>query len=174
RFPSGIHGFLSGDDWGHQKGLFVKPQVWDEFFKPRYKRIFDAVHKAGWHVWLHSCGKINEAVERLIGLGLDVLNAQQPRLMGIEEIGRMARGRVCFLSECDIQMTLPFATPDEIREEARLILEHWATPDGGFIFKDYTGGEAALAAPRENTEAMLNAFLAFAPWGRKSRNEGEA
>jgi uroporphyrinogen decarboxylase len=164
RFAGRIHGFMGSDDWGSQSGLFISPHLWREFFKPRYKRIFDAVHAAGWHMWLHSCGKVNAIMEDLIALGLDVANVQQPRLMGIETIGELCRGRLCFLSECDIQTTLPSGSPDDIRDEARLLLEHWSTPDGGFIFKDYTGGARALNASEESAAVMLEAFMTHDRW----------
>ena len=163
RFPDRIHGFSFTDDWGTQQNVFVKPQLWDEFFKPRYKRIFDACHEAGWHVWMHSCGRVNTIIESLIEIGLDVINLQQPRALGIEEIGRRFRGRICFESLCDIQHTLPFKGADEIREEARLLLEHWAAPDGGFVLSDYGDGQA-IGVELEKKQIMLDAFLEADPW----------
>jgi len=166
RFPGRIHGFGFTDDWGTQQNVFVRPKMWDEFFKPRYKRIFDAVHAQGWHVWMHSCGKVNAILESLIEIGLDVINLQQPRALGIEEIGRQFRGRICFESLCDIQHTLPFKNTDEIGAEARLLLEQWATPDGGFILSDYGDGRAIGVEP-EKKQAMLAAFMEADPWRRK-------
>jgi hypothetical protein len=32
RFPGLIHGFAFSDDWGTQTGLFIRPQLWDQFF----------------------------------------------------------------------------------------------------------------------------------------------
>lgn len=165
RFPGQIHGFSFTDDWGTELATFVSPQLWDEFFKLRYKRIFDAAHAAGWHVNMHTCGKVNAIIESLIGIGLDVINLQQPRALGIEEIGHRFRGRICFSSLCDIQHTLPFKGAEEIREEARLLLRTWATPEGGFILSDYGDG-AAIGVPLEKKEIMLQAFLEADPWRR--------
>ena len=164
RCPDQIHGLSFTDDWGTQQALFIKPSLWDEFFKPRYKRIFDAAHAKGWHVWMHSCGKINAIFESLITIGVDVLNLQQPGALGIEAVGEQLRGRVCFESLCDIQHTLPFKSDDEIREEARLLLTHWAAPGGGFILSDYGDGQAIGASP-EKKRAMLAAFQEYDPWG---------
>jgi uroporphyrinogen decarboxylase len=163
RFGDRIHGFSFTDDWGTQQNVFVRPALWDEFFKPRYRRIFDAIHAAGWHVWMHSCGKVNAYLEGLIEIGLDVINLQQPRALGIEEVGRQFRGRICFESLCDIQHTLPFKGPDEIREEVRLLLHEWGTPAGGFILSDYGDG-AAIGVPPETKRIMLDAFLDADPW----------
>lgn len=166
RFPGLIHGLWFTDDWGTQRNLLIRPQLWSDFFKPRYKRIFEAIHQAGWHVWMHSCGRINAIMESLIEVGVDVLNLQQPRALGIEEVGRQFRGRICFESLCDIQRTLPFKGAKEIREEARLLLEQWATPDGGFILSDY-GEEEAIGVELEKKRIMLEAFLQADPWNQR-------
>ena len=158
RFPGQIHGFGFTDDWGTEQATFVSPAFWDEFFRPRYQRIFDAADAHGWHVWMHSCGKVNGIIESLIEIGLDAINLQQPRALGIEEIGREFRGRICFESLCDIQHTLPFKGADEIREEARLLLREWSTPAGGFVLSDYGDGQA-IGVPVEKKEIMLQAFL---------------
>ena len=167
RFPGRIHGFSFTDDWGTQRNVFVRPALWDDFFRPRYKRIFDAAHGAGWHVWMHSCGKINDVIDSLIEIGLDVINLQQPCALGIGEIGERFRGRICFESLCDIQRTLPLKGPREIREEARQLLEEWATPEGGFILSDYGDGRA-IGVELEKKQVMLDAFLEAEPWRRES------
>ena len=166
RFPRRIHGFHFTDDWGTERATFVSPAFWDEFFKPRYKRVFDAAHAAGWHVWMHTCGKVNEIIDGLIDIGLDAINLQQPRALGIEEIGRRFRGRICFESLCDIQSTLPMKGADEIREEAGLLLAEWAAPEGGFVLSDYGDG-AAIGVPPETKAAMLDAFLRADPWRKR-------
>jgi uroporphyrinogen decarboxylase len=162
RFPGQMHGFSFTDDWGTQQNLFVRPQLWDEFFKPRYRQIFEAAHAAGWHVWMHSCGKVNAILESLIDIGLEVVNLQQPRALGIEAIGQAFRGRICFESLCDIQHTLPFQGAPAIRDEAELLLEQWGTPAGGFILSDYGDGQA-IGVALEKKQVMLEAFLQADP-----------
>ena len=163
RFGNRIQGFGFTDDWGTERDLFISPELWAAFFKPRYKRIFDACHAQGWHVWMHSCGKVNDIIEPLIDIGLNVINLQQPRALGIEEIGARYRGRICFESLCDIQHTLPFKGATEIREEAHLLLEQWATPEGGFILSDY-GDANAIGVAFDTKEIMLEAFRHADPW----------
>lgn len=163
RFPGQIHGIGFTDDWGTQQNIFVHPTFWKEFFKPRYKHLFDAMHAAGWHVWMHSCGKVNLILEDLLEIGLDVVNLQQPRALGIEAIGGQFRGRICFESLCDIQHTLPFQGAREIQEEARLLLEQWSTPQGGFILSDYGDGQA-IGVDESKKRIMLEAFLKADPW----------
>ena len=160
RFRGRIHGFTMTDDWGTQQTCFLSIPMWREFFKDRYRRLFDAIHDAGMHAWMHSCGHVNEVVGEWIDCGLDVVNLQQPRNLGIEEIGRRYRGRICFESLCDIQATLPLGDAARIREEAVLLLDRWATPHGGFILSDYGDG-VAIGVPEESKRIMLDAFVAL-------------
>ena len=92
-----------------------------------------------------------------------IIEPQQPRALGIEEIGRQFRGRICFASLCDIQHTLPFKRAAEIQAEAKLLLERWAAPEGGFILIDYGDG-AAIGVDLDKKEVMLEAFLQADPW----------
>lgn len=163
RFPGQIHGLAFSDDWGTERNTIISKELWDEFFKPRYKRVFDACKDAGWHVWMHSCGRINQIIPSLIDIGCDVLNLQQPTTNGIEEVGKDFAGRICFQTLCDIQHTLPFKSADEIRAEARQLLEHWSVPSGGFILSDYGDGRA-IGVSDEKKRIMLDAFLEADPW----------
>jgi uroporphyrinogen decarboxylase len=163
RFPGQIHGLNFSDDWGTQQALIVRPRLWVDFFKPRYTRLFAAIHAAGWHVWMHSCGKVNAILESLLEAGVDVVNLQQPRALGIQAIGAQFRGRLCFESLCDIQHTLPCKSREEIEAEARLLLQEWGAPTGGFVLSDYGDGRA-IGVPLEVKEIMLKAFLDADPW----------
>lgn len=163
RFPGQIQGFSCTDDWGSELNTFISVDMWNEFFKPRYKKIFDACKKAGWHIWFHSCGKITNFMEGFLELGVDVLNLQQPRVLGIEEFGQKYAGKVCFATLCDIQHTLPYKGEEEIREEVRLLCKYWATGEGGLILMDDGNGEA-LGISDEKRRIMLDEFLKQNPY----------
>ena len=163
RFPGQIDGLSFTDDWGTELALFINPILWREFFKPRYKRLFDAMHEAGWHVWMHSCGKVNDILGDLYEIGCNVVDLQQPKALGIEEVGKRHAGKLCFQSLCDIQHTLPMGGKEMIEAEAKLLLDCWGTDDGGFILADYGDG-AAIGAPEENKRIMFDAFMKYDRW----------
>ena len=66
RFGDRVDGLFLTDDWGTQQGTFVSLRTFEQFFARRYAALFDAIHGHGWHVILHSCGRINDFVPRLI------------------------------------------------------------------------------------------------------------
>lgn len=166
RFGDRIHGIFLTDDWGSQNNTFVSPNTFREFFYDRYQQLFDAVHSHGWHVILHSCGKINDFVPFFIDLGVDVLNMQQPRTYGIKELGRSYAGKVCFLTTVDIQATLPTEDPAAVRAEARELVENWSIPKGGLIVFNY-GDSESIGVSDTIAEVMFKEFYQLRDyWGK--------
>ncbi|MBN1400471.1 MAG: hypothetical protein JXA74_06520, partial [Anaerolineae bacterium] len=157
RFGDRVHGLFMTDDWGTQKSTFVSPAVFREFFAERYRTLFDAVHGHGWHTMLHSCGRVNDFVPLFIEAGADVLNMQQPRAYGIRELGQAYAGKVCFLTTVDIQATLPGEDSQAVQAEARELVQHWSTPQGGLIVFNY-GDSEGIGVSDGIAEVMFRAF----------------
>lgn len=163
RFGRRLHSFSMTDDWGTQNAAFISMELWYDFFLPRYKKLFDAMHEGGQDVWVHSCGKINEVIQGFIDAGVDAVNLQQPRALGIEEIGRRYRGKITFESLADIQASLPTDDAGLIEADARALAEHWMSRQGGFVFSDYGDGAAIGASP----EAKMVMYRAFSEVSRE-------
>jgi len=157
RFGGRIDGFLVSDDWGTQYSTLLAVPVWREFFKERYRRLCDAIHDAGMHAILHSDGKINDLLPDLVEVGFDAFHLHSPTVLGIEEVGRDFAGKAAFLACVDIQNTFARGTPEDVRSEAKMLLEHWGTPDGGFMACEY--GREAVGAPEENLKAAYETFV---------------
>ena len=158
RFGDRVHGVFLTDDWGTQKGTFISSDLFNTFFFNRYKTLVSRYHEHGYHFILHSCGRINDFVERFIDIGVDVMNMQQPRAYGIMEIGRRFAGRIAFLSTADIQSTLPSNDPVAIREESHALVDNWGTPDGGFVVFNY-GDPEGINVDDAMSAVMFEAFM---------------
>jgi len=161
RFGKRVHGFTMTDDWGTQKAAFIGLPLWLDFFLPRYKRLYDRMHHWGYDVWLHSCGKVTELVEGFIRAGANAANLQQPRALGIEEMGRRYRGRITFESLADIQATLPTGDRRKVEEDAEALAANWMDPRGGFVFSDY-GDPAALGIRDDSIKRHMYACFSRA------------
>jgi len=107
-------------------------------------------------------------VPTFLDLGVDVLNMQQSRSYGLVEFGQQYRGRVCFLATVDIQSTMPAGRENDIREEARLLVNHWSMPDGGMIAFDY-GDWPALSVAPEMPRVMFDEFTKLATFWSDSK-----
>ena len=139
-------------------------------FAPRYKTLFGAIHDCGWHVILHSCGRVNDFVDRFIEVGADVLNLQQPQAYGLVEFGERFRGEVCFLTTVDVQATMPRGIEEEIRREAQLLVKHWSTPQGGLIVYNYGDGQA-LEVSDDKTHVMFDEFVKLMECGQQPHRD---
>lgn len=161
-----IHGYHIGDDWGSQNGVFIKPEFFREFFKPRYERIIDYAHSLGLNVRLHSDGKISEFISEFIDIGLDVIELNSPRMLGIEAVSKRFRGQIAFEVCVDIQKTLPRGKKEEIETEVKQLIEKWGTEKGGIIALNYPDWDA-IGVSQEKVKIALDAFLKYGKYQRK-------
>lgn len=127
-----VDGFLFSDDWGHQQGLIFSPRLWRRFIKPRLARLLHTVRQAGRAAFVHSCGQVQTLFPDLIEIGLEVFNPFQPDVMDVYEMKRQFGDRLVFYGGMSVQRTLPLGTPQEIRAEARRLMEEIGR-GGGFI-----------------------------------------
>ncbi|MFH1069743.1 MAG: uroporphyrinogen decarboxylase family protein, partial [Candidatus Glassbacteria bacterium] len=155
---AGVDGLFILDDWGLQNRLMIPPESWNQIWKPRYRRIFEAAQSAGLYTFLHSCGHIVDILEGLIETGLDVLQLDQQENMGLELLRDRFRGRITFFCPVDIQATMARGDPAEIRAYCRKMADCLGTAHGGFMPKWYSDPKGA-GHSQEAIRAMCEEFL---------------
>jgi uroporphyrinogen decarboxylase len=121
-----------GDDWGQQSGLIMGYEIWKEFIYPQLKRMYNAVHEGGKYVFIHSCGDVDELFDDLTGIGLHCFNPFQPEVMDVMGLLSKYRSRLTFHGGLSMQKTLPFGTPEEVKEESMKLIQ--AGSEGSYIF----------------------------------------
>lgn len=146
-------GVTFGDCWGSQDALMISPRRWRALFKPAYKRLFDAAHEAGKHVFMQSDGCTTAILEDWVDLGADALCVQL-NAVGLDSVSQY-RGKTCFYADPDRQHILPLGSPRQVDEHVRQVVEALEAPDGGLI------GSLSITEnePLENIEAALEAFM---------------
>jgi uroporphyrinogen decarboxylase len=152
----GVDCVMFGDDWGMQTGLQIAPAMWRALFKPRYRRIFAAAHAAGIAIQFHSCGRVIDIVEDMIEVGVDILDPVQPGCMDVGELARRFGGRISFSGAVDLQGTMVFGTPSDVRAEIHRLIATLGTPFGNGFF---IGPANAMTPdiPLANMRAMVEA-----------------
>lgn len=146
-------GFLLGSDWGGQDKLLMSPETWRRILKPRYKRLFARVRESGKYLFLHSCGCIEAIIPDLIEMGLHVLNPIQPECMDIRKLKREYGKDLCFWGGISTQKTLPYGTPDQLRQELRETLS-FMRKGGGYILAP--AQHIQVDVPVENIRAFID------------------
>lgn len=152
-----IDGVRFGDDWGHQRGLLFGRPLWQRFIKPRIARMYGMVKRAGKAVMIHSCGKVQELFPELIEIGLDIFNPFQPEVMDPLAIKKQFGSSLSFFGGVSVQRLLPHGTPQQIRDQVRLLIDQ-VGQGGGFIIgpsHDMPGD-----IPVENMAAFVQAVMA--------------
>ncbi|MFB3879867.1 MAG: uroporphyrinogen decarboxylase family protein [Armatimonadota bacterium] len=148
--------FISGTDFGTQRGPFTSPDIYRDLYKPFHKRINDWVHThTKWKTFFHSCGSIYRLIPDLIEAGVDILNPVQCSAAEMDpaRLKREFGDKLVFWGGgVDTQRTLPFGTPDEVRREVAERIRIFA-PGGGFIFNTIHNIQAKT--PIQNLLAMF-------------------
>jgi hypothetical protein len=134
----GVDGFMTWQDFGLQTTLQIKPDTFREFYKPRFARLVEAAHARGMHFIWHNCGQIFEMLEDMIEIGVDVVQLDQPRLMGYRELTDAFGGRICFWNTLDIQwVTAGDVDEAGIRAEVAAMMAAFNRFDGGIMARHY-------------------------------------
>ena len=158
-FP--VDGIYFGDDWGDQRAVMIGPQRWRKVLKPHYARLYAKVKKAGKFVLSHCCGSIADIIPDVIEIGLDVLESVQSEAHNMnpyELKDRFADQLTFWGGGVNTQKTLPFGTPQEVRDEVACQIETFA-PGGGFVFCSVHNIQAKT--PVENLIAMFETLETY-------------
>jgi hypothetical protein len=151
--------FVTGTDFGTQRGPFISPDAYRDLYKPFHKRVNDWVHgHTEWHTFIHSCGGVEPLIEDFIDAGFDILNPVQcsAEAMDPEHLKRAYGDRIAFWGGgVDTQRTLPFGTPAQVRDEVEQRVEAFAQ-GGGYVFNAIHNIQANT--PIGNVMAMFEAF----------------
>lgn len=154
-----IDGFFVSDDLGTQKSAFFSLEIFREFFRPYYKEIFDRAHKLGTHFWLHTCGNIEAFLPDFIEIGLDVIHPIQKYTMDEKKIAGLYGDKICILAGFDVQQTIPYGTPEEVRAEVRSLLDAYQRKDGRLMMT--MGNGSTEDWKLESLEALYEETLAY-------------
>lgn len=158
--------FVSGTDFGTQGGPFMSQGLYRELFRPFHQRVNDWVHAhTSWKTFIHTCGGVKPLIEDLIEAGFDILNPVQCSAAGMDpQVLKETYGdRLVFWGGgVDTQRTLPFGTPEEVRQEVGERLRILGR-NGGLVFNPIHNVQANT--PVENLLAMFETVREYGVYG---------
>ncbi len=154
---------FTADDIGGQNGLLMSLAMWEQHLKPYHVRLNKAIHEFGAKVIYHTDGSVMKAVDGLIDMGIDVLQALQFSAKGMDP--RMLKAqfgdRLCFEGGVSVQTTLPFGTVDDVRQETTELMTVLGK-NGGYILGPSHYIQAGT--PPDNIFAMFDTALNAYPF----------
>jgi uroporphyrinogen decarboxylase len=153
---------FTADDVAGQNGMLMSLDMWETYLKPYHVRLNAAIHEFGTKVIYHTDGGAMEAVEGLIDMGIDVLQALQFSAKGMDpvELKRRFGDRLCFEGGVSVQTTLPFGTVEEVRAEVEHLIAVLGTR-GGYILGPSHAVQAGT--PPENVVELFDTAVNFYP-----------
>ncbi|MBM3242245.1 methyltransferase [Candidatus Poribacteria bacterium] len=154
--------FISGTDFGTQKGELFSPEIFKELYVSNMKLMNDYVHKhSKAKTFYHSCGSNFNLIEYFIEAGVDILNPVQTTAANMDpvELKKRFRNRIVFWGGgVDTQTVLPRGTVEEVRNQVKERIRAFA-PGGGFVFTQVHNIQYGF--PPQNIIGMADAVLEF-------------
>ncbi len=154
----GVDMIWTGDDVGCQDQMLISPDTWRQLFKPYMAAFISSLKNINPEVKIayHSDGVINQIIPDLIDIGLDVLNPIQPQCMDPARIKKQYGTNLCFWGTIDEQHTLPFGTPEDVKNEVITRLKTIGKSGGLIIGPTH---HIQLDTPLENFQAMADTIV---------------
>ncbi len=129
--------WISGTDFGTQNGPFMSKDLFEELYKPYYKRVCDWVHKnTNWKTYIHTCGAITTLLDDIADMGVDIVNPVQLSAKGMDPQllkDKWGDRLVFWGGGVDTQHTLPSGTPEEVAAQVTERLPI-LSKGGGYVF----------------------------------------
>jgi uroporphyrinogen decarboxylase len=150
----GVDMIWLGDDVGGQNAMLMSPRMWRQYFKPRMADLIASLREINPHIKIayHTDGVVYPIILDLIEIGVDVLNPIQPMAMDPVKIKKEYGRNLCFWGSLDIQQTLPFGTPEQVKAEVITRLKTIGRGGGLLIGPTHN---LQLDTPLENFWAMI-------------------
>jgi len=156
---TGAEVIVLGDDYAHNAGPMMSPEVFDEFIRPRLARMIAMIHEEGALCIKHSDGNLYPILDAIAAAGPDGLNPIEPVAgMTLRKIRELLGGRMCLVGNIDCARLLPHGTVGEVREAVRQAMAD-AAPGGGYILSSSNSVHSSCRP--ENFVAMVRAAREF-------------
>ena len=152
---AGIEFANLGDDLGTQRSLLLSPRIIEEFLVPEYERLFGLYRAHRVPIGFHSCGKIEEALETFIRLGVNVLNPVQATANDLERLRTVTQERMALKGGVGSAIIMA-GPPARIEAEVRARIRQLGRNGGYFCASDQD-----LPYPRAHREAFAEAVARY-------------
>ena len=153
---------VSGTDFGSQNGPFISRETYRKLFKPFHQKINRWIHEnTTWKTFIHTCGSVYDLLPDLQEAGFDILNPVQisAHKMNPQNLKNEFGDHLTFWGGgVNTQETLPFKSPEEVREEVRNLISTFKK-GGGFVFAAVHNIQSGI--PVENLLALFETVNEF-------------
>ena len=122
---------FSHDDWGAKEALFMKPEMWREFYKEPYRRFYGYIRSRGVIAIHHADSYLVPIIEDMKELGIQVWQGTLPE-NDIPALQDQLQGSLVLMGGIGAAIDRPDSTEEEIRSYVRDALARYC-PGGHYI-----------------------------------------
>ena len=119
------------DDWGAKTQLFMNPEMWREFFKEPYRKIYGYIRSQGMIAIHHADSYLVPIVEDMVELGIQCWQGVLPE-NDIPALQEQLEGRMILMGGIGAAIDTPDSTESEIRAYVADALTRYC-PGGHYI-----------------------------------------
>jgi uroporphyrinogen decarboxylase len=143
-------------DLAMQDRVIMGPDTWREVDKSRMAELIDDCRsvKPDVFFFIHTDGDATDLMDDLVEIGFNVINPLQPECMDPVEVKRRWGDRIALHGGISLQRTLPYGTPDEVREEVEALIRTCGYNGGLVVFP------SNVVQPDTPTENIIACFHA--------------
>lgn len=152
---AGIDILFTGDDFAFKSGLFVRPALFKEIWRPHFDRLFAPAREAGVPIIFHSDGKIDDCMEMLLEMGVQAITPMDPSGVDYRDYKKRYGSRVTFFGNIDITWPLVGGAPADVERD---VVAHMEAMKPGGRWVAGSAHSIVNYVPHENFIAMINAF----------------
>jgi len=153
---AGVDILMLGDDVATQLDMMISPALWRATLKPRLAEVIRAAKEVNPDILIfyHGDGNMERIVPELIEIGVEILNPVQPECMEPARMKELFGDKLAFWGCIGTQTTMPFGTPQEIRDTVRHLIATVGKGGGLLLAPTHT---LEPDVPWENVEAFIAA-----------------
>ena len=122
---------FSHDDWGTKDALFMKPEMWREFFKEPYRRFYGYIRSRGVIAIHHADSYLAPIIDDMAEIGIQVWQGVLPE-NNIPALQRQLQGKMVLMGGIGAAIDRGDAGEEEVRAYVHDALEEYC-PGGHFI-----------------------------------------
>ena len=135
---------FSHDDWGTKDALFMKPDMWREFFKEPYRRFYGYIRSRGVITIHHADSYLAPIVEDMAEIGIQVWQGVLPE-NNIPDLQERLGGRMVLMGGIGAAIDRDDAGEEEVRKYVHDALLEYCP--GGHFIPSITYGLAGTVYP---------------------------
>ena len=152
---AGAEVIVLADDYAHNHGPLMSPDIVREFIIPRLEKMVDMIKSEGAFCIKHTDGNIYSILDMIVATGVNAIDPVEPVAgMDLKTVKNLVGDRVCIVGNIDCGELLSHGTAGDV-EEAVIQAIHDAGDGGGYIVSSSNSIHSSVKP--ENLVAMIEA-----------------